>query len=249
MGAREGMRGTKKDKRRSLAELLFRQPAALKKDPRYAELVALLNSSAALRTVGLEPRAWRLLALPRLKPENLIHFYRTYRLPAHEFFSLFLRLKWSWLEAKEARKAEREAYIAERMRGLAPQALAMLEWLAAVEARANVKIPLWAESFEPRSKKRARELAALDMEAWRALFASDLALLQARYPALKLPAEPLILDCWELGCLPDPRTQRPPDAARLGKAWREASKRCHPDAGGDPARFRVIDEARRRLGL
>jgi hypothetical protein len=221
----------------------------MKKAPRFAELVALLNGSAALRKLSLEPRAWRLLAEPRLRPENLPHFYQSYRLPPHEFFSGFLELKWAQLEAAAARSAERAAFIEASMRSLAPETLAMLEWLKAVEARAHSKTPLWAEAFEPRTKKRARELAAMDARAWHALFTDTLGLLRGRYPALALSAPGLILDYWALGCLPDPRALKPPDAARLRKAWREASKRCHPDAGGDPARFRYIDEARRRLGL
>lgn len=247
--ARIGGRGAARGKRRGLAELLYRQPAALKKTPRFAELVALLNGSAALRKLSLEPRAWRLLAEPRLKPENLPHFYKTYRLPPHEFFPGFLELKWAQLEAAAARRSERAAFIETCMRSLAPETLAMLEWLKAVEARAHSKTPLWAEAFEPRTKKRARELAAMDARAWHALIAMRLARLSAHYPALALPPDGLVLDYWALGCLPDPRALKPPDAARLRKAWREASKRCHPDAGGDPARFRYIDEARRRLGL
>jgi hypothetical protein len=247
--ARIGRRGEAKAQGRSLAELLYRQPAAMKKAPRFAELVALLNGSPALRRLILVPRSWRLLALPRLRPENLVHFYQTYRLPPHEFFSGFLELKWAQLEAAAARRAERTASITAIMRGLAPEAVAMLEWLKAVEARANANTPLWSERFEPRSKKRARELAALDDAGWHALFAAALGLLSARYPALALPPPSLILDYWALGCLPDPGALKRPDAARLRGAWREASKRCHPDAGGDPARFRVIDEARRRLGL
>jgi hypothetical protein len=221
----------------------------MKKAPRFAELVALLNASEPLRKLSLVPRAWRLLAEPRLRPENLSHFYKTYRLPPHEFFTAFLELKWAELAAKEARRAERASFIAEIMRGLAPEAVAMLEWLKAVEARANANAPLWSERFEPRSKKRARELAALDDAGWQALFAAALGLLRARYPALALPPPSLILDYWALGCLPDPGALKRPEAARLRRAWREASKRCHPDGGGDPARFRIIDEARRRLGL
>ena len=244
-----GARGRSKAKSRSLADLLFRQPAALKKTPRFKELVALLNASAALQRARLEPRAYRLLAAPRLKPENLVHFYRTYSLPVHDFFPVFLELKWTERKATEARRAERADYIAARMQGLAPHALSMLEWLAAVEAQANPGMPLWKARFEPRSKKGANELAAQDREAWRSLFSAQLTLLRARYPSLALPPDGLILDCWELGCLPDPRTQRPPDAERLRKAWRSASKREHPDGGGDPARFRAIDQARKRLGL
>ncbi len=247
--ARKDWRGAAKGPRRSLAELLYRQPAAIKKAPRFAALVALLNDSEPLRKLSLEPRAWRLLAEPRLRPENLPHFYKTYRLPAHAFFSGFLELKWAWLGAAAARRAERASFIAANMRGLAPEALAMLEWLKAVEARADARTPIWAERFEPRTKKRARELAALDDAGWQALFADTLGLLRGRYPALALSAPGLILDYWALGCLPDPGALKPPDPARLRKAWREASKRCHPDAGGDSARFRIIDDARRRLGL
>ncbi|TFG82513.1 MAG: hypothetical protein E4H20_07535, partial [Spirochaetales bacterium] len=70
-------------RRRPLSELLYIQPASIRKSERFAELVAMLNESTALRRVRLEVRAWKLLDEPRLRIENLVNFCHTYRVPQH----------------------------------------------------------------------------------------------------------------------------------------------------------------------
>ncbi len=234
---------------RGLAELLWRQPARIKAASRFGELVKALNASTRLRAVRLGKRPWSLLNEPRLRPYFLDDFRRTYRLPEDPFFRIFLELKWEDKAERAARKDKRAADIAAIMDRSFPPALAFIRWLGELEASHASKRALWRSLFEPRTKKRARELAALDALGWKALLQDYLTQLCRLHP----PLTDLVPEHWFaymlLETLPDPATGKPPKAGELRSAWRRAVKSHHPDSGGDAEYFRLLDEARRSLGL
>lgn len=236
-------------RRRPLSELLYIQPASIRKSERFAELVAMLNESTALRRVRLEVRAWKLLDEPRLRIENLVNFCHTYRVPQHPFFAAFLGCKWSWRKAKADREEARRRFITDMMESVAATPKAMITWLADFEAVSDRSIPLWRERFQVRTKKRASELARLDPSAWMALFAIHLDELAKRYPGSRLLAVSTLLDLMMLESLPDPRTLKAPPRDALRSSWRRLSRLHHPDAGGDGVYFRLVDQARKRLGV
>jgi len=245
---RRGKRGAAA-RPRSLAELLYVQAVSFKKQASFPELVAMLNASVLLRGARLGQRPWKLLAEPRLKPEHLPDFYATYRLPKSPFFELFLRLKWAERERKAMAKADRAGRIRTALAAVPEPFSRLMAWLGALESTANPKKPLWKARYQPRSIKSAGALASLEPLDWKDELANALLAFRLSYPGLRVPDPGRLFDLAMLESLPDARTGREPDADTLRAGWRLACKRWHPDSGGSSDAFRLVEDARRRLGV
>jgi hypothetical protein len=233
--------------RYSLARLLSAQGGAMRRHEGFPRLVSLLGGSLKLQRLSLSRTAYALLNGPRLELRNLGNFYATYRVPESPFFPLFLAMKWGQQRKRAAAKEEREKYISSVMASYPAEALALIGYAAAAERSRNPDCPVWKEKLRPRTKKRARELAALGLDEWLRLLAAYFDELKGAYRRIDLPETEALIACALLGCLPDPESGRLPTRSALAAAFRTASKTSHPDLGGDARRFRLVAEARELL--
>lgn len=230
----------------SLTDLLSRQPKTVQKQPGFAVLEVHLGTSVALRRVRLNSRCFGLLHHARIRPENLENFHRTYRLPRHPFFPLFLNLKREYAIERARQQEARRRYILERMRLLPQPIVLFVRYLGYLEEHFNAAggHPLWDRHLFPSSKKRVHEYAAYGHREWLELFQRHADLLCARYPAFTLGNAQRLLAGWVLECdsyqIPPTR----PASALVKRRYRELSLRHHPDQGGDPLRFLELKQAR-----
>lgn len=248
----------------SIAWLLAHQPKSIEKHPHYALLLAHYHSSDALARVRFSRRCYSLLQHARIAPENLHHFYRTYRLPADPFFPLFFELKRAYLAERERRREARRQYILESMRALPPPVLGFIKFLGRLEqVHARGRSPVWQRHLFPASKKAADAYHSRDTGDWLAVFRAHLDRLTARYRAPAEAAREKLLACFVLELIPAPPAvdvRRPnaraadargraagiswPAPAEITAAYRRLCKRHHPDHGGDAATFVELARAR-----
>lgn len=207
-------------------------------------------ASERLQRIRVSRRCYTLLNNARIAPENLRHFYHTYRLPADPFFPLFFAAKRGYLAHRERLREERRRYIVARMRGLPPAVLAMVKFLGYLERHYNPAglSPVWQTELFPGSKKKADAYARLADASWLVVFRRHLSHLQLRYPGLTDVIADRVLAAWVLGldAVLDPERLPPrrPDRASVAKTYRRLSLLHHPDRGGDPAMFIEIKRAR-----
>ena len=230
----------------SIRHLLLHQPKTLKRHPQYREMIAHYDASEQLRRLRFSRRCYTLLNQARIAPENLSHFYRTYRLPSDPFFPLFFAIKRSYLAERERIKEERRRYIHSRMRELPPVIRLQIKYLGYLERYYNAAglSPVWQKRLFPTSKKRADMFQHLTPVEWQRLFRDHLALLVERYPRLTRVIADRVLACLVLGMIPElipPARPAPPEIART---YRRLSMLHHPDRGGDPTLFISIKRAR-----
>jgi hypothetical protein len=235
-------------KRYSIAHLLSKQPKSLKKNKHYRDMLYYYQTSPKLKKVRFSRRCYSLLLHAKIKPENLKHFYRTYRLPKDPFFPLYFAVKREYLAQKERRKREKTEYIAKKMRGLPPNVLSFIKFLAKYEKQCNHsgRCPVWNEHLFPNTKKRANEYQSFESVAWIAFFTDYLVLLSRRYRVMKEGDGEKLLACFILECLPElpPPSSLIPPAKEVVKNYRRLSKLHHPDQGGDAAMFVRLKWAR-----
>lgn len=235
---------------RPLSALLERQSATFRGHPSYPRLLARMKRTPELRRLRLGRRAYALLDSARLAPRYLENFYRSYGVPRDPFFPLFLAMKRELILRRRERFRDRSLAIAAMVDALPENARNGIVFLAKLERRFAPDCPLWRKDLYPRTKKRARELASLDLGQWIRFFSGYLELLRRTYAAeddlRRLDGERFVA-CMVLGCYPDPETLRWPDAATVRARFRARSRRDHPDAGGDPRVFRVAVMARDAL--
>lgn len=231
----------------SLARLLSKQAGPFKKLPEFARLVAILRDSHALARVRLNRRAFRLLDEPRLELRHLPDFRATYRLPDSPFFRVFLEMKWDRSKASAARRASLRERVDAIMETSPSYARGMLKYLAGTERTCSLKAALFVKRLYPRTMKRAREMAAFPLARWTAAFRAHIRLLRGSYRTIVLPDDGFLMAAMVLECLPDPKTGKAKTTAEIKASFRRVSKECHPDLGGDPARFRLLVKARDAL--
>jgi hypothetical protein len=189
----------------SIAHLLSKQPKSLKKNKHYREMLYYYQTSPKLQKVRFSRRCYSLLLHAKIKPENLKHFYRTYRLPKDPFFPLYFAVKREYLEQKERRKKEKVEYIAKKMRSLPPNVLSFIKYLAEYEKLCNYsgRCPVWNDHLFPKTKKRVREYHRFTIDGWSAFFTDYLALLSRRYRTMGNGVGEKLLACFILECLPE----------------------------------------------
>jgi hypothetical protein len=250
-------------RRYSLSYLLEHQPKTLRKHELYPLMLDHLRASDALQRLRVSRRCYSLLHNARIAPENLHHFYRTYRLPADPFFPLFFRIKRDYLAERERRREARHRSILESVRALPPEVLAFIKYLGRLEQRCHGRgaYPLWQEHLFPKSKKQAKAYSRYGFDQWLSVFRGHLDLLASRYPGLGPRFAEKITACWVLGLLPQPGGARdgapgrwPNRPAETGVRWpappevtaayRRLSMQHHPDRGGDATVFVELKAAR-----
>ncbi|MDC7222358.1 MAG: J domain-containing protein [Spirochaetales bacterium] len=230
----------------SIATLLERQPKALAKDPRYPQMIESLAGSDYLLSLRFNRRCYSLLHQGVIKPEHLENFYRTYRLPRHAFFPLFLAVKRAYLDERERAREQREEAIA-RLSGQLPP-LVKVYWEAFPRWERRLRQGrgpvLFNRKILPKSLKKARLYASFDGADWTELFEAYYDEL-IRELFLRHESEGrMLLDRFILKLPPPPEKVDP----KLIKArYRELSLIFHPDKGGEGGYFLKIKEARDRL--
>ncbi len=229
----------------SIAYLLEKQPGALRKDPRYLPMRESLEGSQRLLALRFNRRCYTLLHRAVIAPENLEHFYRTYRLPRHPFFPLFLAVKKSYLDSRERARVEREELIRQTVDSLPP--LVRTYWGAFIgweESLGRRGAPLFRACLYPRTKKKAREYLSLSRGEWILLYRDYLERGKGKYGALGEKEGRRLLDRFALDLPPPPA---PVDQGMVKSHYRRLSLEYHPDRGGDGEIFRLIGEARERV--
>lgn len=226
----------------SLAHLLEKQPAGLRRHPLYRDMLLHYRSSEKLGKVRFGRRCYSLLLHARISPHNLENFYRTYRLPRDPFFPLYFKLKRDHLLRLEARRMEKEQWIADKMKTLPANVFRFLLYLAALEKQLNStgKAPLWGARLFPSSKKTVNGMLEFSTAEWADRFSRHMEELEKRYRRFRSEDGEKVLSWFVLELLPDgtvPYREVVFGKSDVRKAFRRLSKRCHPDAGGDSKLF------------
>lgn len=231
--------------RYSLEYLLSRQPRSLRAHNDYSQLVTYLRNAPSLRQLRIPRRCYTLLNQARVSPENLEHFYRTYRLPKHPFFPLLLRIKRDYLASRAQIHEARRRYIREHMRALPEPVIGFIRYLGYFEHEHNGAgyHPVWKEHLFPSTKKRVHELEKLTPKEWVDVFRRHLELLEQRYRSCRERDTERLLACYVLECLPERCPPVWPGNALVRKQYRALSLRHHPDRGGDPQMFVELKDA------
>jgi len=212
-------------------------------------MVTQYNTSERLRQVKISRRCYTLLNQARIAPENLVHFYRTYRLPKDPFFPLFFSIKRDYLAERERIREERHQYILQQMKSLGPETRARIKYLGNLERYYNAagRSPVWQTELFPGSKRRADQYTRYSGAEWHQLFRSHLAALSERYPAITPVIADRVLACFVLGIVPLLIPPARPTRSEVARTYRKLSLLHHPDRGGDPLLFIEIKKARDEL--
>ncbi|MFP4535892.1 MAG: hypothetical protein ACLFNP_09245 [Spirochaetaceae bacterium] len=229
--------------------LLSRQPKSLRKHPDYPAMIGHYRSSPALRQVRFSRRCYTLLNHARIADENLVYFYRTYRLPRDPFWPLFFKIKREYLAERELLKSERRRYILDALRSLPPTTLGTIKYLGYLERYYNGagRSPIWQQHLFPSSKRRADEYRRFGTVDWITIFRRHLERLRDRYGVPTEVAGERVLAAFVLGLVPQEIPPRRPEAALVNKCYRRLSLLHHPDQGGDPVEFIEVQRARDTL--
>jgi hypothetical protein len=213
-------------------------------------MLSHLNTSPRLKNLRMTRRCYSLLLHGKITEENLVHFYRTYRLPKDPFFPLYFKIKREYLAKQRRRREEKIRYIAEMMRSLPEPYLGFVRYLARFEQGVNRagKNPLWDEHIFPRTKKLAREYQDYGREEWLEVFTDYTKALKTRYRGVKDIAADRLLAGFILECLPE-GVGNPPARETIIRNYRRLSKIHHPDRGGSEALFVALKWARDVLTL
>ncbi len=233
-------------KKYTISHLLSKQPKSIQKHPYYAEMLHHYRTSPSLKKVRFNRRCYSLLLHGKIAPENLKHFYRTYRLPKDPFFPLFFAIKREYLEQKKERKRKKTKYIADRMRQLPLSILNYIKFLAVLERYYNYgnHYPVWSARLFPKTKKQVNQYPSYTFKDWRAFFSAYLTILSRRYRALSSVDAEKLLACFLLEWLPECPLKSYPAKDEVVKRYRRLSKLHHPDRGGDPEMFVSIKWAK-----
>lgn len=233
----------------SLDELLSRQPCALRKDCRYRELLEQFLSSESLQRLRISSRCFRLMDKAQIDPENLPFFYRTYHLPQNSFFPLFLGIKRSYLAERQKWQEEREIYILKRMKALPTCKIRFVRFLADWEQSLNGQgeFPFWMNHLYPETKKRVHQYEKFTTVQWEAFFREYLKGMLEHYHLKIDPLAEKLTACCILELIPRIDPLCFPDRQDILRSYRMLCRRYHPDRGGDPALFVLLQRAREVL--
>jgi hypothetical protein len=226
--------------------LLDKQPKGLAKDPRYKAMIDSLANEERLISLRFNRRCYSLLHDGVIKPENLDDFYRTYRLPRHPFFPLFLAIKRSYLSDRSEKKQDKEKTIAVSVGRLSP--LLKAYWTAfsrwESKCRGGKKAVLFNRIVYPSSIKKARDYLSRSHGEWILFFEEYLnKVLEENHIRYDREGE-MLLDRFILKLPPPPTV---PVRGDIIRGFRTLSLEYHPDKGGDAEFFLKIKEARERL--
>ncbi len=226
----------------SLAHLLEKQPAGIRKHHRYQEILLYYRSSERLKKLRFSRRCYSLLMHAKIAPHNLDNFYRTYRLPRDPFFPLYFTVKREYLADLEEKRAERRNIIVSGLKTLPRTEFDFLLFLASLEQRLNStgNCPLWEKELFPSSRRKLALMLNYSREEWIDRYRMHLALLVKRYRRFEESASDRILATFILELVPGRSSSGMEDTAAprdVKNAYRRLCKEYHPDAGGDPVMF------------
>ena len=213
-------------------------------------MIQYYSLSKRLKSLRINRRCYSLLDRAVISPENLENFYRTYHLPKDPFFPAFFAIKRAYLDHRNELKQRRKDYILRRLRELDPQILGFIRYLGTMEQKLNAagKTPVWDRIIYPASKKRADEYHRYSLDQWVEIFTGFGKNLHTRYPHKSVSADwEQIFAAFILECPPENGTFHPPGDALIKRQYRRLSKLYHPDSGGSPEHFRLLQEAREIL--
>jgi len=218
--------------------LLNKQPKALKKDPRYFQMLESLKEDPAVKLRKFNRRCYSLLHNGVIRPEHLSNFYRTYRLPKHAFFPLFFSIKKDYLEKKEQQKKDRVEYIKIKQHQLPMRVRQMQHYLQSMEKEAHEHdlFPLWKRKFRVRTKKQIDRWIAFSHSQWILFFEDFLEQFSQLYPFYPQRHIDYIKAGHILQCINE-KDSRQLDLALAKVNFRKLSRQYHPDTGGDSEMF------------
>ena len=230
----------------TIAYLLDKQPKGLRKDPRYGAMTESFSGSRDLGRLRFNRRCYSLLNEGIIKPEQLDDFYRTYRLPRHPFFPLFLAVKTSYLRERDRVRKEREEYIRTRFEELPLPLKLYLREFALWEKglRGGGKAVIFHRMIYPGSKKRVHSYLAFGAGDWERVFSSFTEAVQREFPHGRDRNGRILLDRFTLNYPPPPE---PLERKILKERYRQLCFASHPDRGGEEEDFLRIREAYERL--
>lgn len=244
---RRRRRSTRGKRKYSIPYLLSKQPKWIRKHPYYSTMIRSLRISPALAALRFNRQCFRLLQQAGITPENLRHFYRTYRLPRDQFFPLFLRVRKDYLNHRRYLKQEKERYIREKMEELPGDVRRFLEFFRDMESRVNAdgKHPVWDREIFPSTKKRVHQYISQNRNQWTGTLRQYFTALTSRYRRISDKTADRLLACFILNCLPAHTTApvsggymiRYPNRKKVMEQFRILSMEYHPDRGGQPELF------------
>jgi hypothetical protein len=222
----------------SLSLLLDKQPKTLQKGEHYSLLISYVNNTPELYYLRFNKRCYSLLHNGIIKPEHLVNFYRTYRLPKHPFFPLFLMVKRDFYRGQEEKKREKKEYIDRAFKQLPSHIRAFFKRISELEVlyHSSGKTPLYNLSLYPKTKKKADLYSHYSHEEWIECFEIYLVKLRERYDRIPRERTDRLLACFILLSIPVTLSLFP-DKSLLKQSYRNLSKKYHPDSGGDPKVF------------
>ncbi|HKL86231.1 MAG TPA: J domain-containing protein [Treponemataceae bacterium] len=220
----------------SLEHLMKVQSPGIKKHPDFLKIKRIFRESTALKCVQLNGRAYRLLNEPRLELQYLENFYRTYRVPKSEFFTLFLSMKWGQIQKRASNRSARKTYIALQVESFPRDFLSLFNYLITLDGK-----------LYPHTKKRINEMSAFTIAQWLSWFTSTLSTLMKKHRVLEKIGTEKVLACMLLESLPDFHSGKMPSKTQLKSQFRKLSKEHHPDTGGEGRRFLLIKKAYEEL--
>lgn len=231
-------------KKYSVAHLLSKQPKALRKIKGYALLMRYYRSSDLLFRIRFTRTCYCLLNQAKIDNGRLDYFYRRFILPRHPFFPLFLKIKREYLNGKDARKKEKAAYIAGKIKLLPQHVVDYLKYCARFERHYNSDnaYPAWKKLIYPKTKKRVNALMKFDLEQWVDLFLCFFDSLKVKYQGIN---ERSVDELVALFILELPYRQYSNEV--INTQYRQLSKKYHPDAGGSTRAFNYLQFARETL--
>ncbi len=230
----------------SISYLMDKQPKGIRKDPRYGFLLDSLRGSDRLLSLRFNRRCYTLLNRCVVGPEKLESFYRTYRLPRHPFFPLFLSIKRAYLDEKDKARAEREEKILSLLQKLPAREQEYLFAFARWESgrREGRKARTFQREIYPRTLKKARLYLSRNKCDWIGCFETfrrDVIGDTAEYSG---DEGQVLIDRYILGLPPGPE---PLNREEIKTRYRTLSLENHPDRGGSGEMFLIVKEAYERL--
>ncbi len=221
--------------------LLDKQPKTLSRDDNYSVMINYLRSSPNLRRIKFNRRCYSLLNNAIIKPENLVHFYKTYRLPRHPFFPIFFMIKRNYLKERENKKKDKEIYIQKGMKSLEDDVLRFLWLVLTMEKDLNRAglTPLYTNLIKVKTKKQINIFLKFKHSDWLRFFRNYLEILLDHYDKQSSLKIDQLSACFILKCLPMDFSILP-EKSVIKNRYRSFCKEYHPDRGGDPELFMEI---------
>jgi len=248
----------------SIRYLLFKQPAAVKKNILFKTVADFYNSDEVLKKVFIPRICFLLLNRGKVKPENLESFYRKYALPKRAFFPLFLKLKKEYYDNINKKNENIKKYIEAGIKKIPPFIVEYMNYFLKYEkilsrkvstfsnSKLTKRIPLnrkennnpviWKKLIYPGTKKRIDLFLKYKTADWNDLFKKYLSELKKRYKNYDENYSKKLLSLFVFE-LPIKKHSE----AEIKTKYRILSKKHHPDIGGDENLFKLINNAKNIL--